>query len=79
VMSPMSSEAPKDDHPRKEDGDAPLWCTLDKNAGPISATELMNALHMYGEKAGIKKKVHPHSFRHDRATHLAANFHRAAT
>ena len=29
---------------------------------------------MCGEKAGIEKKVNPHSFRHDRATHLAANF-----
>jgi integrase len=63
-----------DDHPRKDDRDAPLWCTLDKHAGPISVTGLVNVFNRCGEKAGIEKKVNPHSFRHDRATHLAANF-----
>jgi integrase/recombinase XerD len=63
-----------EDHPRKEDRDASLWCTLDKNAGPMSVTGLVNVFNRCGEKAGIEKKVNPHSFRHDRATHLAANF-----
>ncbi|HOW14328.1 site-specific integrase [Methanosarcina sp.] len=63
-----------DDHPRKDDRDAPLWCTLNKKAGPMSVTGLANVFDRCGEKAGIEKKVNPHSFRHDRATHLAANF-----
>jgi integrase len=63
-----------DDHPRKDDRDAPLWCTLNKKACPISITGLKNVFNRCGEKAGIEKKVNPHSFRHDRATHLAANF-----
>ena len=40
----------------------------------MSATGLVNVFNRCGEKAGIEKKVNPHSFRHDRATHLAANF-----
>jgi hypothetical protein len=40
----------------------------------MSATGLMNVFNRCGEKAGIEKKVNPHSFRHDRATHLAATF-----
>jgi integrase len=63
-----------EDHPRKEDREASLWCTLDKRAAPISVTGLVNVFNRCGEKAGIEKKVNPHSFRHDRATHLAANF-----
>ncbi|AKB13082.1 Site-specific recombinase XerD [Methanosarcina thermophila] len=63
-----------DDHPRKDERDAPLWCTLDKNAGLMSVTGLVNVFNRCGEKAGIEKKVNPHSFRHDRATHLATNF-----
>jgi integrase/recombinase XerD len=63
-----------DNHPRKDDRDAPLWCTLDKNACLMSNTGLVNVFNRCGEKAGIEKKVNPHSFRHDRATHLAATF-----
>jgi integrase len=63
-----------EDHPRKDDRDAPLWCTLDKNASTMSVTGLVNVFNRCGKKAGIEKKVNPHSFRHDRATHLAANF-----
>ncbi|MCC4770222.1 tyrosine-type recombinase/integrase [Methanosarcina sp. DH2] len=61
-------------HPRKDDRDAPLWCTLDKRAASMSVTGLVNVFDRCGEKAGIEKKVNPHSFRHDRATHLASNF-----
>ena len=63
-----------DNHPRKDDRDASLWCTLDKNAGQMSVSGLLNVFNRCGRKAGIEKKVNPHSFRHDRATHLAANF-----
>lgn len=62
------------DHPRKDDREAPLWCTLDMKMNVLSITGLVNVFNRAGKKAGIEKKVNPHSFRHDRATHLAANF-----
>ncbi len=63
-----------EDHPKKNDRESPLWCTLDKKCNKMSVTALTNVFNRCAEKAGIEKKVNPHSFRHDRATHLAATF-----
>lgn len=60
-------------HPLKEDKDAPLWIghgTRNKDKqleyGAITAM-----LRKVAGRAGIKKRVNPHNFRHSRATHLA--------
>lgn len=60
-------------HPLRENIDAPLWVTI--------GTRTKNDILSYGaakamlkdvaEKAGIKKRVYPHLFRHSRATFLA--------
>ncbi len=60
-------------HPLRKDSEAPLWVNIGtKQKGvrmryPTVAKRLREA----AEKAGIKKRVNPHSFRHARATHLA--------
>lgn len=60
-----------DVHPLKDDPEAPLWVTLDKNLKPLKYMGFYSILTGLAEKAGIKKKTNPHSFRHARATHLA--------
>jgi site-specific recombinase XerD len=60
-------------HPLRKDPEAPLWVNIGtKQKGvrtryPTIAKRLREA----AEKADIKKRVNPHSFRHARATHLA--------
>ncbi|UGV40259.1 tyrosine-type recombinase/integrase [Methanococcoides orientis] len=51
-------------HPFKEDHDAPLWVTLDKNRTPLSYKTARTIIVKIGGRAGIKKPVNPHSFRH---------------
>lgn len=62
-----------ENHPLKEKPDAPLWInfsTNNKNAAfSYGATTIM--LKKAAKKAGIKKRMYPHLFRHSRATHLA--------
>lgn len=64
----------KENHPYKNDAEAFLWISQDtKNPyRPVSYTILHNILTGAGKKAGIQKRVNPHSFRHARATHLAS-------
>ncbi|MEM2619567.1 MAG: tyrosine-type recombinase/integrase, partial [Candidatus Hadarchaeales archaeon] len=57
-------------HPNKEDPEAPLW--PGRGGKPIGIVRVEHMVRRYAEKAGIPKKVHPHVFRHSRATHLAA-------
>ncbi len=60
-------------HPDKDNPDAFLWLgigTKNKNK-MMSYGSIAMMLKNLGEKAGIKKKIHPHLFRHSRATELA--------
>ncbi|MBI2076272.1 MAG: site-specific integrase [Candidatus Aenigmarchaeota archaeon] len=60
-------------HPEKDNPDAFLWLgigTKNKNK-MMSYGAIAMMLKNLGEKAGIKKKIHPHLFRHSRATELA--------
>ena len=56
--------------PRREDPDAPLWCSLN-DGKPVCYNALAKILRVAARKAGLKKNVHPHLFRHSRATFLA--------
>lgn len=60
------------DHPL-DDPDAPLWVTLgDRNRGaPLDYGAARYALQSLAERAKIKKRINPHSFRHARASYLA--------
>lgn len=51
-------------HPLKDDLEAPLWVTLNKKHEPVSYKSLRITIKTIGEKAGIKKRVNPHSLRH---------------
>lgn len=56
-------------HPLKEDPEAPLWVTRDKNTEPLSYKSFRITIKKIAERAGIKKRVNPHSFRHLAITH----------
>ncbi|MBN1134152.1 MAG: site-specific integrase [Methanosarcinaceae archaeon] len=56
-------------HPLKDDPEAPLWVTRDKNMDPLSYKSARIMIKNIGLKAGIKKRVNPHSFRHLAITH----------
>ncbi len=58
-------------HPRFTDPQAPLWVRDDKTARQIGYTRACTILRRTAERAGVKKAVNPHNFRHSRATHLA--------
>lgn len=63
------------DHPIKKDGradpDAPLFVSHHGNNKRLSDNGLYNQLRKIAKRAGVTKKVNPHSFRHARATELA--------
>jgi len=62
-----------DNHPFRENADAPLWINLSinnrNNVFSYAASKLM--LKRAAEKAKIRKRIYPHLFRHSRATFLA--------
>lgn len=62
-------------HPNRQ-ADAPLWCKIDTKQGSPDETISYQYIRLRiltnaREKAGIKKPVNPHHFRHSRATYLA--------
>ncbi|WP_456468772.1 tyrosine-type recombinase/integrase [Archaeoglobus sp.] len=60
------------DHPLKDDPDAPLWIKLShKNyLKPLEYKDVQWQLKKIANRAGIKKRIYAHLFRHTRATRL---------
>lgn len=52
------------DHPLKDDPDAPLWVNLQENTNPMWYRAVRENLKNIAERAGIKKRLNPHSLRH---------------
>ncbi len=62
-----------ENHPLKDDPDAPLWVCFSTNNlhNYFSYPAAKKMLKDTAKKAGIKKRIYPHLFRHSRATFLA--------
>ena len=60
-----------ENHPLRDNLNAPLWITLGKNKRAWHYGTAKDCIQRLAEKVGIKKRVYPHLFRHSRATHLA--------
>jgi len=56
-------------HPLKDEPEAHLW--INRECKPLSYTRIRHILLRAKRRAGVRKKVNPHNFRHSRATHLA--------
>lgn len=59
-------------HPSSGDPDVPMWPRTRDLSKAIGVTNLGHLVKKYARKARISKRVHPHVFRHSRATHLAS-------
>ncbi len=57
-------------HPSKNDPEAWVWISP-RNLKRLAYNSLRTILRNAARKAGVKKNVNPHAFRHSRATHLA--------
>jgi integrase len=62
------------DHPLKDDYEAPLWIKLTgkKRLQAMEYKDVQWQLKKIAKRAGIKKRIYPHLFRHTRATRLLA-------
>jgi len=58
-------------HPYNDNSDNYIWIKEDGN--PLSYTRISSILKESGKRAGIKKRIYPHLFRHSRATYLATH------
>ncbi len=60
-------------HPARDNRDAPLWPRLDSRNGwtAIDHLALYFVVRKAAERAGVRRKVHPHLLRHSRLTELA--------
>lgn len=60
-------------HPKRGDPESFLWVNMSTNCRGerLSYATARHLLRSFAEKAGVRKRVNPHSFRHARATHLA--------
>lgn len=61
-------------HPLKNKPDSPLWVNMGtvNRYRAMSYPALAKILKVTAEKAGLRKRVHPHKLRHSRATFLAS-------
>lgn len=61
-------------HPLRNEPSSPLWTALPPNKpSMICYKTIRNTLRAIAKRAGVKKRVNPHSFRHARATILASH------
>jgi integrase len=58
-------------HPKRSDREASLWFPTTPRTPKARENKLQLLLKRLAQKAGVRKRVHPHLFRHSRATHLA--------
>jgi len=60
-------------HPFKDNPEAPLWISLNKNeyGSPLHRYGFTGVLQTIAKRAEVKKRVNPHALRHARATQLA--------
>ena len=56
-------------HPFRDDRDAFLW--INDRLKPFGYSGITQMLYRVARRAGIRKRVNPHNFRHSRATYLA--------
>lgn len=61
-------------HPLKDDAKAPLWSNMNDPKVPLDYNAARAMLRRTAERAGIKRKLHPHLLRHCRLTQLAKDF-----
>ncbi len=77
VASSLALQRWIEEHPNKRDPNAYLWCKIPSPNNPkwrnrhLSYGFVCRLLRELAEKAGVKKSVNPHAFRHARATFLA--------
>ncbi len=77
VASALSLQRWIEEHPRKGDPEAYLWCKVPWPNNPkwmnehLSYGFVVRLLRELAAKAGIRKGVNPHAFRHARATFMA--------
>jgi len=62
-----------ENHPLKDNPDAPLWTGMGtrNKYRAVKYESIRSMLQRVARRAGVKKRVNPHMFRHSRATHLA--------
>lgn len=62
-----------ENHPLKDNPNAPLWVSFNKKDrySNLNYEAAKNVIRAIAERAGIRKRIYPHLFRHSRATHLA--------
>ena len=65
-----------EEHPYRDDPDAPLWCSLSANykGDRLSYRHFRLLIKRLAKKAGLKKDVWPYLFRHSTLTNLAKVF-----
>jgi integrase/recombinase XerD len=62
-------------HPFRDNPDSPLWLVIGtkNHHEALNYASIVSQLKKIAARAGVKKRVNPHSFRHARATFLANN------
>ncbi len=62
-----------EDHPDRDNPESPLWVKLgiEGDIGAMNYYGMRKQIITAARKAGIRKRIHPHLFRHSRATFMA--------
>lgn len=78
VASTLALQSWLNEHPAKNDPEAYLWCKIPTRYNPkwkndyLSYGFICRLLNELAVKAGVRKSVNPHAFRHARATFMAS-------